>query len=147
TIPIEQNIGFLWVKHNPDTIEQQNAILSAYFPRKCRGLVDLDWWKASELRHFLLYKIFTSQRLQMPHTVYLFSQQYSDFLIDVYKVAVPKVAASFGSNHLVYNIQLFSHLVSFVKLYGCFIRFSCFLYKSELGHLNPYTHVPKPPVV
>ncbi|GAA52548.1 hypothetical protein CLF_108310, partial [Clonorchis sinensis] len=38
-----------------DTSEQKSVLFSADFPRKCRGAVDLDWWKAFELRRILLY--------------------------------------------------------------------------------------------
>ncbi|GAA48742.1 ribosome biogenesis protein NSA2 [Clonorchis sinensis] len=146
-----------------DTIQKQSVVLSADFPRKCRGVVDLDRWKASELRQFLLYIGPVVLRDILHPDVYecfmyfsvttfigcspFFAQHYADFLIDVSKVAVSKFAVIFGPNHLVYNIHLFSHLFNFVKLYGCLDRFSCFPYESELGHLKHYIHGPKPPAV
>ncbi|KER25544.1 hypothetical protein T265_07003 [Opisthorchis viverrini] len=137
-----------------DNIEQQSLALSIDLTRKCRGVVDLDRWKASELRQFLLYIGPVVLRDILHPDVYecfmlftFFSQHYANFLIDVSKVAVSKFAAIFGPSHLVYNIHLFSHLFNFVKLYGCLDRFSCFPYESELGHLKHYIHGPKPPAV
>ncbi|KER28183.1 LOW QUALITY PROTEIN: hypothetical protein T265_13636 [Opisthorchis viverrini] len=145
-----------------DNIEQQSLALSIDFLRKCRGAVDLDRRKASELRQFLLYIGPVVLRDILHPDVYEcfmyfsvttfigcspFSQHYANFLIDVSKVAVSKFAAIFGPSHLVYNIHLFSHLINFVKLYVCLDRFSCFPYESELGHLKHYIYGPKPPAV
>ncbi|KER29925.1 hypothetical protein T265_03517 [Opisthorchis viverrini] len=137
-----------------DNIKQQSLALSVDFPRKCRGAVDLDRWKASELRQFLLYIGPVVLRDILHPDVYecfmlftFFSQHYANFLIDVSKVAVCKFTAIFGPSHLVYNIHLFFHLFNFVKLYGCLDRFSCFPYESELGHLKHYMRGPKPSAV
>ncbi|KER21704.1 hypothetical protein T265_15027, partial [Opisthorchis viverrini] len=88
-------------------IEQQSLALSIDFPRKCRGVVDLDRWKASELRQFLLYIGPVVLRDILHPDVYecfmlftFFSQHYANFLIDVSKVAVSKFAAIFGPSHL-----------------------------------------------
>ncbi|KER20520.1 hypothetical protein T265_10949 [Opisthorchis viverrini] len=106
-----------------DNIKQQSLALSFDFPRKCRGVVDLDRWRTSELRQFLLYV----------GPVALFYILHPD----VYECFI----------HLVYNIHLFSHLFNFVKIYGCLDRFSCFPNESELAHLKHYIHGPKPPAV
>ncbi|KER23259.1 hypothetical protein T265_08831 [Opisthorchis viverrini] len=136
---------------------QQSVATECDFPRKCRDVVDLDRWKASELRQFLLYiGPVVLQDILHPDVyecfmyfsaVHLFSQHYAYFLIDVSKVAVSKFAAIFGPSHLVFNVHFFSHLSNFVKLYGCLDRFPCFPYKSELRHLKHYIHGPKPPAV
>ncbi|KER23665.1 hypothetical protein T265_08516 [Opisthorchis viverrini] len=138
-----------------DNSEQQSLALSIDLPRKCRGVVDLDRWKAAELRQFLLYIEPVVLRDILHSDVYecfmyfsavhLFSQHFADFLIDVSKVAVSKFAAIFGPSHLVYNIHLFSHLFNFAKLYGCLDRFSSFPYESELSHLKRYIYGPKHP--
>ncbi|KER21713.1 hypothetical protein T265_10019 [Opisthorchis viverrini] len=128
--------------------------LSVDFPRKCRGVVDLDRWKASELRQLLLYTGPVVLRDILHPNVNecfilftFFPQHYADFLVDASKVFVSKFAAIFGPSHIGYNVYLFSHLFNLIELYRCLDRFSCFSYEPELGHLKHYIHGPKLPAV
>ncbi|KER19098.1 hypothetical protein T265_12009 [Opisthorchis viverrini] len=126
-----------------DNIEQQSLALSIDFPQKCRGVVDLDRWKASELRQFPLFIRPVVLRDILHCDFYECFKPFNFshdnmliFLIDVFKVSVSKFAAIYGPSHLVYNIHLFSRLFKFVKLYGSLDRFSCFPYESELGAIE-----------
>ncbi|KER24943.1 LOW QUALITY PROTEIN: hypothetical protein T265_14310 [Opisthorchis viverrini] len=105
-----------------DNTEQQRVALSVDLPRKCRGVVDLDRWKASELRQLLLYIGPVVLRDILHPDVYECFMLFTFFhnTTPIYQLTFPRF--------LCQNLLLF-------------------LAPSELGHLKHYIHGSKPPAV
>ncbi|KER26738.1 hypothetical protein T265_06099 [Opisthorchis viverrini] len=111
-----------------DTIEQRSVIPSSDFARKCRGVGDLNRWKASELQQFLLHIEPVVLKGILHPDVYKRRMYFA--------VAGSNFIAILGPNHLVYKLHESSPLFSFVKSYGRLDRFSCLPYETELAHIN-----------
>lgn len=126
--------------------------LPSMFQRKPRGIEELDRWKATEYRTFLLYagpvalkkllpdKLYehflvlhvATRLLAMPST-YRTQNQYADNLL---KYFVQEVAELYGMTHLVYNFHSLTHLAGDCKQHGPLDSFSAFPFESYLGQLK-----------
>ncbi len=133
-------------------INSRLAKLKALFPdcfqRRPRSLNEIDFWKSSELRSFLLYSgpMVLKGMLEKPmydHFMYLSAainilvcpylcsqpallQKAREFL--EYFVSQAKVI--YGEKFLVYNVHSLLHLVDDVERFGCLDNFSCFPFEN-----------------
>lgn len=131
--------------------------LRKYFPsdfsRLPRSILDFEYWKATELRSFLLYtgpfllkRILkkyqyyhfmllhgTSLRLLMANETHLlYNEQATSFLIEFlndYKII-------YGPEYISYNVHNLIHLHECVKIYGPLDKFSAFKYENHLQDLK-----------
>lgn len=146
------------VKHARMSVAYQNA-LSAYlfesrkvwpsdFCRKPRGVNDVDRWKATELRQFLLYLSVTSLKGLLPddvfeHFLYLhcaISILTSNMHIKLNALAnelltkfVTKASSFYGDEFIVSNVHALIHLSSDALRLGRLDTFGAFKFENQLG--------------
>ena len=132
-------------------LEEMSKYMPSEFSRKPRSLNDLDRYKATELRAFLLYTGPVSL-LQNIH-----ENMYRNFLLlsvsirmlsgdlctqdlqiaHKYLIAfITHFESLYGSRHLVYNVHNLCHLTDDVNRYGPLDRFSSFPFENYLGSLK-----------
>ena len=135
-----------------DKVIELSYCLPKEFVRKGRRLKDVDRWKATEFRLFLLYTgpvilqkclrkvmydnfmllfvgicCLTSPKLCVTHC---------DYARDLLKMFVTQFADLYGEEQLSYNVHSLVHLPADVKRYGPLDSFSCFPFESFLGKLK-----------
>jgi hypothetical protein len=119
------------------------------FNQSIRTLQELEHFKASEFRNFLLYAgpvlfkeflppAYYNNFLLLHFSVYVFSSsQYHQVLCDNAKAALQKFIAQsellFGKQSPIYNMHGLCHIPEFVKLHGPLEHFSCFPYENHLS--------------
>ena len=149
----------LWIRgkrQNRISIQQKNMIserlvqlrhnIPSLFARKPRSLDDIDHWKASEFRQFLLYtgrivlkdilkpelfkhflilctamRILISKRLNAT-----FNDKASEFLSKFLTDAIEL----YGAEFMVYNVHNLAHLSIEAKEFGCLDSFSAFPFEN-----------------
>lgn len=122
------------------------------FARKPRSLSELDRWKATEMRNFLLYSgPVVLQR-------FIKEEAYSNFMllsVAIHVLANPSLcieyneyshqllvkfvkhfAQLYGSERVVYNVHSLIHLPEDVKVHGPLDQFSAFPFENYLGKLK-----------
>ena len=138
------------------------ALIPSEFSRKTRSLKDLAYWKATELRLFLLYvgplvlEGFLSEE-RLDHFMLL--HVAISILVDPYlcnslagyaKELLHKFLKVFRtlypSSPIVYNLHSLSHLVDDVLRYGSLDNFSCFGFESYLNQLKALVRGTKNPL-
>lgn len=133
------------------------------FNRKPRTLIELDRWKASELRTFLLYlgpfilKDLISLR-QYKHFLCLhsalriccnsqFENEIGQKAIDLIKQFSDKSGEIYTPEEPVYNTHSLIHLVeSAVKQKESLEEVNCFQFENHLGHLKRLLRTPNKPL-
>ncbi|KAL2103346.1 hypothetical protein ACEWY4_000214 [Coilia grayii] len=138
-------------------------VIPTCFGRKPRVLDDLDRWKATEFRQFLLYtgKIvmqgvlrgdlfdhfmaFSTAMCILVSPVLARSQhQYAHELL---KFFVEQGEILYGPRFLVYNVHSLLHLAADVSTLGCLDNFSAFPFESKLCQIKKMTRSGKNPLV
>ena len=133
------------------TLLSFHEFLPREFARKCRSLEEVDRWKATELRQFVLYsgvvalKNYVSSPLYQHFllyfvgifclsspTLYLTHCDYANSLLVLF---VKNFGNFYGNNMLVYNVHCLIHLAADVKRFGPLDSFSAF--PSTPVCLNP----------
>ncbi|KAK4882563.1 hypothetical protein RN001_005882 [Aquatica leii] len=134
------------------------------FNRKPRSLGDLQRWKATEFRTFLLYvggvvlkdtvDIAVYEHflllhcsvsiLVSKHNIQQFGYEYVGNLLDIFVSHSEQIN---GLEFLVYNVHALSHIVKDCEIYGPLDNFSCFLYENYLGQLKKLVKSPKNPLI
>lgn len=135
-----------------DIINMLRPYMPRDFLRKGRSLQELDRWKASEFRQFLLYLGPVILRGLLPIRYYkhfmllvvaiyclsspLFSQVYCGYAKELLSLFVSQVGQLYGNGQYVYNVHALVHLADDVSRYGALDNFSSFIYESFLGKIK-----------
>lgn len=118
------------------------------FARKPRTVYDVDRWKATEFRQFLLYSGPVVLRGVLNETMYQhfmvlsfaiycclnsdLCNHYSDFVRAVLLKFVNLAGKIYGKEVLVYNVHSVIHIVDDVQLFGTLNEISCFPFENHL---------------
>lgn len=133
------------------------------FNRKPRSLSDLSYWKATELRTFLVYAgpvvlesyldISVYENFLLLHcavTILLSATHISTFgadfagsLLDIFVNHSKKI---YGKEFIIYNVHMLCHLHEDVKIFGPLDQFSCFPFENFLGQLKGLVRSPVNPL-
>ena len=132
------------------------------FNRKCRSLYEMERWKATEFRQFLLYSGPVALRNKLPLDKY---QNFLHLFVGIYCLASPYYSSShnhyahqilcmfienfghlYGQDMVVYNIHGLSHLAADVKKFGPLDTFSAFPFENFLGELKQKIKKPNYPL-
>ena len=143
-------------------ITDMKAHLPREFLRKGRTLKEIDRWKASEFRLFLLYIGPIILRARLPDRFYkhfmllsvaiyclaspVFCQVYCGYAKQLLCLFVSQVEELYGESQYVYNIHGLVHLADDVSRYGALDKFSSFVYESFLGRLKRLVRKPNFPL-
>ena len=125
--------------------------LPSEFTRKSRSLNDLDRWKATELRTFLLYigpialNGFLSKQMFEHFMLLHFStyvltctdwEAYLECAAACLQCFVQDIEKVYGAGHLVYNVHILVHLTHFTSLHGNLDAWSVFPFENHLFALK-----------
>lgn len=147
-------------------ISTKLMMLSAHTPvefnRKPRPLTEMDRWKASELRSFMLYTGPIVLRDSIPSELYdnfmlfsvgmclLLTPGISDGMVDLaYKMLISFVrhfGELYGTNEIVFNIHQVIHLADEYKLFGPLDNVSGFPFENYLGQIKGLLRKPHLPL-
>ena len=160
--PLPHKLGANMVKRISDTLVGFQEFIPKEFSRKPRPLTEIERWKATEFRQFLLYSgpvalknilseaayahflslfvaihILVSPRLSQTHTV------YAENLL---KQFVEQFGIIYGREMLIYNVHALIHLPADVRKLGCLDNYSSFPYENFLGQLKRLVRKPSCPL-
>ena len=132
------------------------------FSRKPRTLTEVDRWKATEFRQFLLYTGPVILAHALPNPMYknfllfsmgihiLISPSLCHAMCDLaHKLLVAFVrhfGDMYGKDKLVYNVHGLVHLANEVRLHGNLDNISAFPFENFLGQLKKMVRSPKNPL-
>lgn len=139
-------------------LEQVRRHTPCEFARKARSLKELDHWKATELRQFLLYSgpvvlkgilsndnyrhfLTLSVAVRILVNSYQFKtyNSYASELLIYFVRHFPRV---FGNHHLSYNVHGLVHLSRDSKIHGHLDKFSAFKFENHLQKLKQLVRSP-----
>ena len=132
------------------------------FSRKCRSLAELDRWKATEFRQFLLYSGIVALKGHLPRIQYEhfllffvaifclaspdFYLTHTDYAHSLLCVFVEKAGELYGRGFHVYNVHGLCHIAADVKLYGPLDAYSAFPFEHFLAQLKRLVRKPQHPL-
>lgn len=132
------------------------------FSRKGRSLFDVDRWKATEFRQFMLYSgpvILKNQLSQekYKHFLLLFVgifclscefvfEAYCEYAGEILCLFVEQFGGIYGEDMLVYNVHGLTHLSEDAKNFGLLDNFSSFAFESFLGNIKRLVRKPSLPL-
>jgi len=140
-----------------DILLKLSRCMPREFARKPRSLCEIDRWKATEYRTFLLYtgpvvldgilpvKIFkhflllsTAVTLLASHN---FCTQFNEYANQLLVTFVEQAKVFYGASITVYNVHSLVHLASDVQRYGPLDAFSAFPFENQLRSLKRMVHI------
>ncbi|XP_077505009.1 uncharacterized protein LOC144114879 [Amblyomma americanum] len=135
-----------------DKLREAATAFPKYFQRKPRGTEELDRWKATEFRTFLLYLGPVLLKSILPDELYkhflylhvsvrvLASPQHhrdlNQFAHDLLRYFVQEFGRLYGQKQLVYNVHTLAHLAEQCLEHGTVDEFSAFPFESYLGKVK-----------
>lgn len=139
-----------------DYVSQYLITIKHYIPsefaRKPRNLLEVDRWKATEFRQFLLYTGMVVMKSILPSIYY---DHFLSFCVAIRIMADPQLCTTFNAyahsllqwfvsnygtlyddEYLSYNVHNLLHLANDVQNYGCIENFSCFKYENYMQKIK-----------
>ncbi|XP_059196234.1 uncharacterized protein LOC131977004 [Centropristis striata] len=160
--PLKFRLSSTLVDRISENLIQMRAYIPAEFARKPRSLRELDRWKATELRQFLLYTgsvalapylnsdLYNNFMLFYTGMCILVSPQlcslYSNYANTLLTTFVSHFGELYGKDALVYNVHALVHLSADARLYGCLDSISAFPYENYLHKLKRFVRKPEFPL-
>jgi len=142
-------------------VNLRNAVPTE-FARKPRCISEVDRWKATEFRLFLLYigpvvlfdvlsdAVFNHFMLLSVGITLLVSPKfcgpYADYAHSLLCSFVEQAKQLYGEEFIVYNVHGLTHLAADVKQHGCLDHFSAFPYENKLKELKKLVRKPSCPL-
>ena len=140
--PLQERIGLHTIESISSSLVDLLGFIPKEFARKPRSLREVDRWKATEFRQFLLYTgpvvllgnlrdaVYKNFLLLHVALYILVSpslcQQYCDYAEELLLLFVTHYSKLYGRNMVVYNVHCLVHLANEVRKYGCLHRISAF---------------------
>ena len=132
------------------------------FSRKCRGLDEIERWKATEFRQFLLFSGMVALKGRLSQVVYghflllfvgihclaspVLFESHADYAHDILCRFVGQAGNIYGTDFLVYNVHGLIHLANDVKVFGRLDSYSAFPFENFLGHFKLLVRKPQFPL-
>ena len=145
-----------------DLLVSFQGFIPREFSRKCRSVREVDRWKATEFRQFLLYSgiVVLKDNLSKEkynHFLLLFVAifcmsspslhlEYLEFSKHLLVTFVSNFSKHYGQNMLVYNVHNLVHLGDDVERHGVLDSFSAFAFENYLGSLKKMLRKPQNPL-
>jgi len=145
-----------------DILLNMRSYIPRDFCRRPRSLAEIDRWKATEFRLFLLYtgpiaiKNFVSDNvykhfLLLSVASFILSSselcvRYCDYAESLLKLFVSNTEKIYGKDMLVYNVHGLLHLADDVRRYGPLERFSAFPFENKLKNIKKLVRKPSNPL-
>lgn len=157
-----QRIAATAVRRISDSLLGMGKHLPREFLRKGRSLHEVDRWKATEFRQFLLYTGPLCLYEVLAPAVYrhfmllfvgiyclsssLYYRDYSLYSDQILRLFVTDFARLYGSDMMVYNVHGLVHLAADVEKFGPLENYSAFVFESFLGRLKRLVRKPNYPL-
>ncbi|KAJ8018365.1 hypothetical protein HOLleu_43677 [Holothuria leucospilota] len=160
--PLRTRLGPRVVKEISNRLEALRPSVPLEFARKPRPLREVDRWKASEFRQFLLYSRPLVLLGKLPDEQYknfllfsvslhillhpILSTSYCDYAQELLVLFVNHYGQLYGRDMITYNVHGLVHLPNDVKKFGVLDSISCFPFENYLGHLKRMVRKPSSPL-
>ncbi|XP_022176620.1 uncharacterized protein LOC111038013 [Myzus persicae] len=147
-------------------ISTEQVNLQPHFPsefsRLPRSLDELEFWKVTEYRTFLLYTGPILLKGRIKSSLYnhflllhcavklLISVEtciiYNDLANNLLRQFVTEYPEHYGSEYVTYNVHFLIHIANFVKIHGPLDKFSAFKFENYLQIIKKTVHNSKYPL-
>ena len=160
--PLRTRLGGRCIEHISDKLLALKRCVPSEFARKPRSLAELDRWKATELRQFVLYTGPVCLNGVIPREMYenfmllssgvyiLLSTEHCKELIEqaqsILLNFVEHFSKLYGEEYLSYNVHAIVHLADEAKLHGVLDNVSCFVFENHLGKIKKLLRKPDAPL-
>lgn len=160
--PLNVRLGNNIIRLISDAIMNLKPYLPREFIRKGRPLSEVDRWKATEFRTFLLYTGHVALRGKIPDVLYKhflmfyvgltilssapLCAQYCDYAEELLSLFVKHFGDTYGQQMLIYNVHCLIHLASHCKQYGTVHNFSGFPFQNYLQAIKELIRKPQFPL-
>jgi hypothetical protein len=150
------------VRQISECLSEFRSYIPREFARKCRDLSEVDRWKATEFRQFLLVSgiVALKDKLKIEyyrHFLLLFVGIYClanpilvvthiDYAHECLCQFVRQAAALYGDGFIVYNVHGLTHLANDVRQFGPLDAYSAFPFENFLRQLKPLVRKPQLPL-
>lgn len=160
--PKTQKLSSFQINEISTKLEGFSKITASEFSRKPRTLSELDRWKATEFRQFLLYSgpvilentlvkenylmfisLSISIRILCSEKHYL---KYNDYAHKLLLYFVQTFKRLYGEDYISYNIHGLVHLAADAKNLGALDTFSAFKFEHKLGKIKKLVKSPNRPL-
>ena len=156
--PLNVRIGTQVKNSISESFISLSSFLPSEFGRKPRSLDEIDRWKATEFRQFLLYSGMVSLNKKIPKEIYdnfmllmsaihilanpHLAYVHCDYAKELLILFVSHFGKLYGTRFISYNVHATIHLPEDVRVHGHLDCFSSFPYLNFLGFLKKLVRKP-----
>ena len=150
--PLNCRLGNRTITSISEHFESIRDCIPKEFARKPRSLKEIDRWKATEFRLFLLYTGPVVMEQHIPPNVWknilllsvaihllsndILCKKYADYANSLLILFVQHYSEMYGSEMVTYNVHAVTHLAGDVKVHGSINNISAFIFESYLNRLK-----------